>query len=170
MKKHPLFLVSFIASVGCSAAGTVTFAPGKIANETISVQYDAAAHTFTLTDKGAAEAFVKNGRLDNAGAIQVPGVSIGGNAGELTLGVRPEHITVGRSDEGLAARVDLIEHLGDGMILYARLHGSNQPVTVRLSGERTGIAPGHDVGIIPKADRTLLFDASGHALSAALPH
>ncbi|HSD39725.1 MAG TPA: sn-glycerol-3-phosphate ABC transporter ATP-binding protein UgpC [Rhodocyclaceae bacterium] len=108
--------------------------------------------------------------FDNAGAIHVPGVSVGGSAGPLTLGVRPEHISVGRSDEGLAARVDLIEHLGDGVILYARLHGSNQPVIVRLPGERTGIAPGHDVGIIPKADRTLLFDASGHALSAALSH
>lgn len=69
MKNYPILLVGFIASIGWSAAGTVTFAPGKIANETLSVQYDAADHTFTLTDMAAAKAFVKNGRLDHAGAI-----------------------------------------------------------------------------------------------------
>lgn len=108
--------------------------------------------------------------FDHAGAIEVPGVRLNQAAGPLTLGVRPEHITVAPAGEGLAARVDLIEHLGDAVILYARLHGSNQPLTIRLPGERTELASGNDIGIIPKTGRTLLFDAGGQALSAVSPH
>jgi hypothetical protein len=68
IKNHTSIIALFFTAVA-NAAAVVTASPGQIANETLSVQYDAAGHTFTLTDRAAAQVFVKNGRLDDAGAI-----------------------------------------------------------------------------------------------------
>ncbi|MFT3734212.1 MAG: sn-glycerol-3-phosphate ABC transporter ATP-binding protein UgpC [Rhodocyclaceae bacterium] len=109
--------------------------------------------------------------FDTAGAMLMPAaLSAEVAAQEITLGVRPEHITLTQAGGGLAARVDLVEHLGDSVIVHARLHGSGQTVTVRLHGERTPFATGNDVGIVPDASRTFLFGADGTALPVSRVH
>ncbi|MDG3577989.1 sn-glycerol-3-phosphate ABC transporter ATP-binding protein UgpC [Rhizobium sp. YJ-22] len=41
----------------------------------------------------------------------------------MTLGIRPEHVTISDTATGLSARVDLIEPTGFGIILHLSLHG-----------------------------------------------
>ncbi len=62
-------LLLVVGSAACASANPVTHAPGQVANETLAVIYDGAGHTFTLTDRASGKVFVKNGRLDGAGAI-----------------------------------------------------------------------------------------------------
>ena len=101
-----------------------------------------------------------------AGLIELPLPSAGRPAGtDLLLGVRPEHIGVARVDEGLAARIELLEHLGDCVIVHAALEGSNEPVALRLTADHGALAAGQRIGLVPQAAHALLFDASGRALA-----
>jgi sn-glycerol 3-phosphate transport system ATP-binding protein len=58
-----------------------------------------------------------------------------------TLGVRPEHVVLGRED-GVAGSVDSVEYLGADSLLAC--HVGDQPLTVRVSG-RTGLQHGDKV-------------------------
>ncbi len=101
-----------------------------------------------------------------AGLIELPLPSAGRPAGtDLLLGVRPEHIGVARVDEGLAARIELLEHLGDCVIVHAALEGSNEPVALRLTADHGALAAGQRIGLVPQGAHALLFDASGRALA-----
>jgi sn-glycerol 3-phosphate transport system ATP-binding protein len=55
-----------------------------------------------------------------------------------TLGVRPEHITLGR-DTGVDARIDGVEYLGADSVLTCRI--GVQALTIRVAG-RTGLSRG----------------------------
>jgi sn-glycerol 3-phosphate transport system ATP-binding protein len=55
-----------------------------------------------------------------------------------TLGVRPEHVALGR-DAGVDARVDAIEYLGADSLLTCRVGG--QTLAVRTAG-RVGLSQG----------------------------
>jgi sn-glycerol 3-phosphate transport system ATP-binding protein len=66
-----------------------------------------------------------------------PAVAPRGLAGS-TLGVRPEHIGIGR-DAGVEARVEGVEYLGADSLLTCRIGA--QAVAVRVSG-RTGLSQG----------------------------
>ena len=104
-----------------------------------------------------------------AGLIELP-LPAGGRpspADELVLGVRPEHLSVVRADEGLAARIEVLEHLGDALIVHASLRGSRESVALRLAADHPGLASGQEIGLVPHAAHALLFDGSGRALS---PH
>jgi ABC-type sugar transport system ATPase subunit len=70
----------------------------------------------------------------------------------VTLGVRPEHLTVG---SGAAARVDAVERLGGVTFAYARL-ADGQPVTAALDGE-AGIAPDGALALQVQPGRAHLF-------------
>ncbi|HNW62469.1 MAG TPA: sn-glycerol-3-phosphate ABC transporter ATP-binding protein UgpC [Piscinibacter sp.] len=104
-----------------------------------------------------------------AGLIELPLPAGGRPAGadEMVLGVRPEHLGVARADEGLAARIEVLEHLGDALIVHASLRGSRESVSLRLAADHPGLAAGQDIGLVPLAAHTLMFDGSGRALS---PH
>jgi multiple sugar transport system ATP-binding protein len=65
-----------------------------------------------------------------------------GQSGEVTFGVRPEHLTIG-DNAGVpfaAARVQLVEQLGGSTLVYAAL-GDGQALTVALDGQRD-VPPG----------------------------
>ncbi|WP_018608239.1 ABC transporter ATP-binding protein [Uliginosibacterium gangwonense] len=97
-----------------------------------------------------------------AGHFSLPAASVAGQpTGELMLGVRPEHIQLGRMGEGLGARIDILEHLGDSIIVYAKLHGSDTPLAIRLPGEHIDLRAGNDVSMIPKQGRAILFNGQG---------
>ena len=103
------------------------------------------------------------------GLIELPLPAGGRPAGadDLVLGVRPEHLSVVRADEGLAARIEVLEHLGDALIVHASLRGSHESVALRLAADHPGLAAGQEIGLVPHAAHALLFDGSGRALS---PH
>ncbi|GAA5784158.1 ABC transporter ATP-binding protein [Chitiniphilus shinanonensis] len=93
-------------------------------------------------------------RRDAAG--QAPGAA-------LTLGIRPEHLSVvaGPQPGAIAARVDLVEHLGDVLLGYVEIDGIDQIVTVKLQHE---LPLGATVYLLCDANACHLFDADGHAL------
>ncbi|MGF6416121.1 ABC transporter ATP-binding protein [Paraburkholderia sp. MM5482-R1] len=107
-----------------------------------------------------------------AGASQrivLPGRLAQPVSGELTLGVRAEHLGIGSLDEGLAARVELVEHLGDVSILHARLDGMAHAIALKLDKKDAEHAVGARVGIKVASSSVTLFDANGAAVSLARP-
>jgi multiple sugar transport system ATP-binding protein len=102
-------------------------------------------------------------RAGGSGAITLEGRAA--PEGPLTLGVRPEHLSVTRVEDGLAARVELVEHLGDSLIVHARLRGTDDSIAIRLPGDRIGIQGGDDIGVTLEKGRAMVFGARGEALS-----
>ncbi|MEX3897522.1 sn-glycerol-3-phosphate ABC transporter ATP-binding protein UgpC [Paraburkholderia sp. JPY432] len=107
-----------------------------------------------------------------AGASQrivLPGRSAQSLSGELTLGVRAEHLDIGSLDDGLAAHVELVEHLGDVSLLHARLDGMAHAITLKLDKKDAQHAVGARVGIKVASSSVTLFDANGAAVSLSRP-
>jgi len=90
-------------------------------------------------------------------------------AGELatgtrvTLGIRPEQVTIDSNSDGLVFSVTFTEELGESRLLYGTLGTSNLPFSVRLHDSRT-IRRGDRFGIDIQKDLALLFDEAGHLL------
>jgi len=104
-------------------------------------------------------------RVDPAGAIDVPGSFAMAPSGPLMLGIRPEHLGVTRVEDGLAARVDLLEHLGDSMLVHATIRGTDNTVSIRVPASHTGLRAGVDIGLAPQSSQVLLFSEAGEALA-----
>jgi multiple sugar transport system ATP-binding protein len=107
-----------------------------------------------------------------AGASQrivLPGRTARPVSGELTLGVRAEHLGIGSLDEGLAARVELVEHLGDVSILHARLDGMAHAIALKLDKRDAQHAVGARVGIKVASSSVTLFDANGATVAFGRP-
>ena len=84
------------------------------------------------------------------------------------LGIRPEHWVV-RADgtlgdssraNGVPVDVELIENLGDSAIVYGRLAGHPELITLRLTQDAL-VRPGQQIRLIPKNNEVLLFDENG---------
>jgi multiple sugar transport system ATP-binding protein len=97
--------------------------------------------------------------------IVVPGYPGRPIAGNLTLGVRAEHLGIGAPGEGLGARVELVEHLGDVSILHALLDGVGQAISLKLDKKDAQYAVGARVGIKVASSAVTLFDADGAAVA-----
>jgi multiple sugar transport system ATP-binding protein len=102
--------------------------------------------------------------VDGAGKLELPSTCNIANGISVTIGVRPEHFVVVRADEGLAVQIELLEHLGDSLILYATLKGGRERITVRLAAEQPGLESGQLIGLRALTKHVLLFDESGKAL------
>ena len=93
------------------------------------------------------------------------------NGGKISVGMRPEHLALTRVEDGLAATVDLVEHLGDSLVAYATLRGTAgakaQPIAFRLTTEQEELAVGQLVGVAPQPGRVVLFDEQGRTLGLA---
>ncbi|WP_137132696.1 sn-glycerol-3-phosphate ABC transporter ATP-binding protein UgpC [Rhizobium sp. FY34] len=81
----------------------------------------------------------------------------------ITVGLRPEHLTLNTDKPRLRLTLDISENLGGSTQFYTT--GGSEPVTLIVPG-RPAIAAGNalDVGIA--ADHIYLFDAQGQALRA----
>ena len=90
-------------------------------------------------------------------------------SGELTMGVRAEHLSIGSLDEGLAARVELVEHLGDVSILHARLDGMANAIALKFDKKDAQHEVGARVGIKVAAASVTLFDATGATVAFERP-
>ena len=73
-----------------------------------------------------------------------------------TLGVRPEHVVLGRED-GVAGSVDAVEYLGADSLLACRV--GCQPLTARVAG-RTGLQRGDKVRLGWAAAASHFFDGA----------
>ncbi|MBX3620575.1 MAG: sn-glycerol-3-phosphate ABC transporter ATP-binding protein UgpC [Rhizobacter sp.] len=104
-------------------------------------------------------------RVGPAGTLRLPAARVAPAAGELVLGVRPEHLGLTRVEDGIAARIDLLEHLGDSIIVHATLRGTDNTVALRLGTAHAELSAGQDVGLAPLPARALLFHPGGQAVA-----
>ena len=104
--------------------------------------------------------------LPNRATLHVP-ISPGTAAAvgdKVTLGVRPEHISLVTS-EGISAQVQAVEHLGSESYLHLNL-GSGEPFTVRVNGE-TSVVPDQQIQLRMDSKCLHLFDRNGDAMRPA---
>jgi multiple sugar transport system ATP-binding protein len=76
-------------------------------------------------------------------------------------GLRPEHLAVAPSGQGVPATVELAEYLGDTTLVHLRVPGVAQLLTARADGGVNGLAAGSKVDLVPEADKAIAFDAQG---------
>ncbi len=81
--------------------------------------------------------------------------------GAATIGIRPEHMIVSRTDGDWKGTVSIAEHLGSDTFLYLDVPGVG-PITVRADGE-AGFHAGDTVYVSPVSARMHRFDESGMA-------
>jgi len=94
-------------------------------------------------------------------AIPTRGASV--SPGPMTLGVRPEHLTIAPTDiGGIPGTVSLSEHLGGETMLYVDVDGS-EPTVVKADG-LAGQRAGDKIRILVAPETVHLFDPSGKAV------
>jgi multiple sugar transport system ATP-binding protein len=97
--------------------------------------------------------------------IQLPR-EIAVSAGEIVVGIRPEHFEIG--DIGVEMQVDVVEELGADAYLYGRVtgldNGLGQPVVVRADG-RNPPARGTSLRLHPQSGHLHYFNVDGHRLT-----
>jgi len=90
----------------------------------------------------------------------IPRDHLAGAGKEVTLGIRPEDLTIASEGEGLAVTVEVVEELGADAYIYGsttEAHGEVKPIIVRVDG-RTPPKKGTVVHLTPKGDHVHLFN------------
>ena len=90
---------------------------------------------FIDTEVVSADASGVSVALPGGGSVvaRVDGTGLAKGA-KVKLGVRPEHLTTGGDESGMAGTVEVIEQLGESHFLYVRL-ADGKLVTVRAAGD-----------------------------------
>ena len=86
------------------------------------------------------------------------------NRNDLVLGVRPEHFDVlpATSERGgIAAKLEVVEQLGDIILLYLSVSGVEQTIAVKVPEEGKKWERGMNVTLLPKEKSALLFTKEG---------
>jgi multiple sugar transport system ATP-binding protein len=81
------------------------------------------------------------------------------------VGLRPEHLRLAPAGQGIAARVELAEHLGDSSIIHLRVDGVAELLNAKVGTEHSRCEAGQQLGLLPDAAWALGFDAAGGLLS-----
>ena len=99
------------------------------------------------------------------GPVSLPlGGGRGVAPGEVTLGVRPEHLSVAPVAEAdFRGRVEIVEKLGAESLIYLQTDFSAEPITVRIAPEQP-VRPGDELPVRVERRRFHLFGAAGTAL------
>jgi multiple sugar transport system ATP-binding protein len=82
-----------------------------------------------------------------------------GYRGSATIGIRPEHLKIGKEGEGWPGTVSVAEHLGSDTFLYVDA-GKLGTLTARCIGE-FNLKAGDGVRLVPDPDRLHHFDKDG---------
>jgi multiple sugar transport system ATP-binding protein len=95
--------------------------------------------------------------------MPLAGTGLAGPDGAVSLGIRPEHLTVtAPGDATIEATVDVLEYLGADTFVIVDAESAGR-LTVRSDGP-TDLRPGERIGLKPSAADTHWFDADGLAL------
>ena len=98
-------------------------------------------------------------RLPGGELLTLPGARA---EGELTLGIRAEHLRF--AEHGVPVTVELVEHLGDVQIVYARAAGQSEPLAVKLGSDSTAPASGSRAWLAIDTAQCHLFGPDGQAI------
>jgi lactose/L-arabinose transport system ATP-binding protein len=109
-------------------------------------------------------AWLGDGAVDVAGTrVRAPIAGGGLNAGDrLTMGFRPEHLSLGGGGEPIPARVDFTEYLGGTRYLYCTLPDGQNLIAEHREGP--DVATGDDLMFSCPLDRLRFFDSEGSRL------
>ncbi len=100
--------------------------------------------------------------LANGATLSVPAVDGMAGAGDkVTVGIRPEHISLASSD-GISAQVQTVEHLGSESYLHLNI-ASGELLTVRINGETT-VVPDQQVQLKMEPRSLHLFNKEGSTM------
>jgi multiple sugar transport system ATP-binding protein len=100
--------------------------------------------------------------LDGGGTVPAPMGSSGTDGQRVIYGVRPEHLSLGGSQDGIAATVAVVEPTGMDTQVFTKFGGIEVTAVFR---ERHEFKAGEPLHLIPDHSRTHLFDAdSGKSL------
>jgi multiple sugar transport system ATP-binding protein len=138
--------------------------------------YNHPKNLFVAGFLGAPKINLLQGKLSNAAEVEI---TLNGGAtlhaavdaaaskvGEVvTVGIRPEHLQlVGAAEpDAIAAKIVLLEHLGDQVLAYISIAGVAEELCMKLSGDTGTLNYGDTVHVqFPRA-HCLLFDQDGNA-------
>ena len=99
--------------------------------------------------------------------IALAGAMRADERGPFQLGIRPEHIEIAPAGQGLAARVDFVEHLGDHRVVHSRLLHNEQTVVAKVPMSVRADDGGQIVGLRLDTRWCRLFCEDGRAVAAA---
>ena len=108
--------------------------------------------------------------LPSLGTVHVAAEAMAHPVGSaVTLGIRPEHLLLsdaaaGTTGNTLATEVELVEYLGDHLLVYVAVPGRKDGLCVKLPGRSSRMRAGSAVHLHLPAEHCLLFDATGVAL------
>ncbi|MFD0981668.1 ABC transporter ATP-binding protein [Tropicimonas aquimaris] len=83
--------------------------------------------------------------------------------GATTIGIRPEHIDVSKTEGTWKGRVGVAEHLGSDTFIHVHDTGLADMVTVRITGD-IAVRHGDAIYLTPQLDKLHKFDAEGLAI------
>ncbi|MDI6027349.1 ABC transporter ATP-binding protein [Corticibacterium sp. UT-5YL-CI-8] len=83
--------------------------------------------------------------------------------GATTIGIRPEHVSISKTEGKWSGTVGVAEHLGSDTFLHVHTDGVGT-ITVRTSGE-VGLDHGANVWLTPQPDKLHRFDKEGLAIA-----
>ena len=88
----------------------------------------------------------------------------GATGSQVTVGIRPEDLTVSATGKGIQATVDLVEELGADGYLYANteVNGESIEMVVRVDGRNHPVA-GDKIALLPVEHHMHVFDAASGA-------
>jgi multiple sugar transport system ATP-binding protein len=91
------------------------------------------------------------------------GGAVGGADGQNVIyGVRPEHLTIDNTGQGMQTDVGVVEPTGANTEVYSRFCGTD---LISIFRERHDFSAGDNLWLMPDHERTHLFDAeTGKAL------
>ena len=85
---------------------------------------------------------------------------------EITLGIRPEHLTADGNGIGFAASADAVERLGDVSYVYARLE-TGEKITMAAPGTSL-VGKGDHITLKSQPEHVHIFDETGQAIDRPL--
>ena len=96
-----------------------------------------------------------------AGAYRALWAALAGSGGAQArhIGLRSEHLRVVGTDQGVPARVEMAEHLGDVSIVHLRVDGLPELLAAKVPAGHQTLGAGASVGLMPDAAWALPFDA-----------
>ena len=80
-------------------------------------------------------------------------------SGVQRIGLRPEHLRVAAPGQGVAAKVELAEHLGDVSIVHLRVEGVTELLAAKVPAGQARVDAGQAVGLMADAAWALRFGA-----------
>ena len=108
-------------------------------------------------------------RLPNGESFRAGVDASGAKAGDsVTLGLRPEELSLSAGGNSFAGNVKFVEELGVLTFAYVELPGVKDTITVQLPGS-TRLASGHPIRLSVAPTSAYLFDAEGRAFTRLVP-